>query len=163
MKNPKNKTVTESAPKPRLEQKKWAVVVTWQPLATKARFGFIQGFARDSEDVSELDHIGARLVLVGKGARVGQRILIGEGGRMKLPCIAYSGELEFASVRVLIVRDEEEGGPKVVVESKGTDRLGESRWVDATKIVADEALEAAVVALALTAERDNGGSGEVDT
>ena len=76
-KNTKKNAVTDP-PKPRLEQKKWAVVVTWQPLATKARFGFIQGFARDSEDVSELDHIGGRLVLVGKSARVGQRVLLEE-------------------------------------------------------------------------------------
>lgn len=81
---------------------------------------------------------------------------------MKLPCIVYSGELEFAHVRVLVVRDEDDGGARVAVESEGTDRLGEPRWVDASKADSDRALEAAVVAMALTIDEQNGNSGRFE-
>jgi len=56
-----------------------AIVVTWQPLAAKAEYGFVQAFTENEfEDLGELAHIGGRCILVASGARVGQRVKLEE-------------------------------------------------------------------------------------
>jgi hypothetical protein len=67
-------------PKPTVRQIRYAVVVTWQPSRASAKYGFIQAFLTSHEkervdaDVTELDHIGGRIMVVSADARIGQRV-----------------------------------------------------------------------------------------
>jgi hypothetical protein len=65
--------------KPALRRVRYAIVVTWQPSSVACEYGFIQAFTGSSdgyvnEDVTELDHLGGRIMVVAANARVGQRV-----------------------------------------------------------------------------------------
>lgn len=65
--------------KPVLASVRYAIVVTWQPSKVPCEYGFIQAFTGSSdghvnEDVTELDHIGGRIMPVAPDARIGQRV-----------------------------------------------------------------------------------------
>jgi hypothetical protein len=82
---------------------------------------------------------------------------------VKLPCIVYTGQPvpNGFTARVILVRDEESGTTRAVVEKQSRDRLDELRWVDADERSAAKAIEAALVDMALTIDEQNG-SGEID-
>jgi hypothetical protein len=66
--------------RPAVRQVRYAVIVTWQPSRVACRFGFIQAFLTPHEmdrvgaDVTDLDHIGGRIMVVAADARIGQRV-----------------------------------------------------------------------------------------